>query len=100
MLSNRAVARPVGCETDDLTALDRYVAAPDPSYKYELAGTIDGEGYTGYVLDMTSQSWRSAAEVDRTLWRHWVTVIKPKNVTSTTIAIRCFTGALLKSAPL
>src|SRR4051794_3647811 len=66
------------------TALDRYVAAPDPSYKYELAGTIEGEGYTGYVLDMTSQSWRTAAEVNRPLWRHWVTIIKPKNVTGTT----------------
>src|SRR4051812_1253230 len=66
------------------TALDKYVAAPDPNYKYELAATIDGEGYTAFVLDMTSQSWRTSAEVDRTLWHHWVTIIKPKSVTTST----------------
>lgn len=66
----------------DKTALDRYIAAADPNYKYELVNTIEGDGYIGYVLDMTSQSWRSAAEVDRTLWRHWVTIIKPRAVTS------------------
>jgi hypothetical protein len=41
------------------TALDRYVDAPDPSYTYELAATIPGEGYTAFVLDMTSQTWRA-----------------------------------------
>ena len=39
------------------TALDRYVKAPDPSYKFELANTIQGEGYTAYILDLTSQTW-------------------------------------------
>ena len=62
------------------TALDRYVDAPDPSYRYELAATIPGDGYTAFVLDMTSQSWRAAGEVDRTVWTHWLTVIKPDAV--------------------
>ncbi len=61
------------------TALDDYVAAPDTNYRYSLAGTITGLGHTAYVLDMTSQSWRSSTEVDRTLWQHWLTVIKPNN---------------------
>jgi PhoPQ-activated pathogenicity-related protein len=62
------------------TALDRYVEAPDPSYKYELAGTIPGDGYTAFVIEMTSQSWRSAGEVDRTVWKHWLTIIRPADV--------------------
>jgi PhoPQ-activated pathogenicity-related protein len=62
------------------TALDRYVAAPDSNYKWELVSTIPGEGYTAYVIDMTSQQWRNATEVDRPLWHHWVTIIKPDNV--------------------
>ena len=66
------------------TALDRYVAAPDSSYKYELVQTIPGNGYTTYVLNMTSQTWRSAAEVDRPEWRHWLTVIKPATVKQST----------------
>ena len=59
------------------TALDDYVAAPDANYRYSLANTVKGKGYTAYVLDMISQSWRSKSEVDRTLWQHWLTIIKP-----------------------
>src|SRR5579884_2298444 len=42
---------------DDQTALDRYVAAPDPSYRYDLVSTIKGEGQTTFILHMTSQTW-------------------------------------------
>jgi len=66
------------------TALDEYVAAPDPAYKFELAGTIPGDGYTAYVLELTSQTWRSEKEVDRILWKHWLTVTKPDKVSSST----------------
>jgi len=66
------------------TALDRYVAAPDSNYSYKLVDTIKGPGYTAYVLDMTSQSWRSPKEVDRTLWKHWLTILKPDKVTTST----------------
>lgn len=62
------------------TALDRYVAAPDPTYKYELANKVAGPGYTAYVLEMTSQQWKTTAEVDRPVWKHWVTLIKPDRV--------------------
>src|SRR5215467_14308986 len=55
------------------TALDRYVAAPDAMYKYELASKVAGPGYTTYVLEMTSQQWKTAAEMDHPIWKHWVT---------------------------
>jgi len=61
------------------TALDDYVAKPDPSYKYTVTKTIDGAGYTGYVVDMISQTWRTKDEVDRTQWRHWLRIVKPDN---------------------
>ena len=64
------------------TALDRYVAAPDPSYKWEVASNKEIAGAQIAVLDMTSQTWRSAAEVDRPLWKHWLTIIRPKTVKS------------------
>ncbi|HLJ51502.1 MAG TPA: PhoPQ-activated pathogenicity-related family protein [Bryobacteraceae bacterium] len=66
------------------TALDRYVAAPDSNYKYELVNTIPGDGYTTYVLDMTSQQYLTSAEVDKPIWHHWVTIVRPDTVTSTT----------------
>lgn len=81
------------------TALDRYVAAPDASYKYELAKTIPGSGYTTFVLDMTSQSWRSAKEVDRTLWKHWVVIIKPDTVTTSKSLLFVGGGGNDKPAP-
>lgn len=68
--------------TSDLTALDRYVATPDPSYKYEVVKTIPGSGYTAYVINMTSQTWRSTAEVNRNVWKHWMIVVKPDQVAS------------------
>ena len=71
---------------DDQTALDRYVAAPDAAYSYRLIGsssgdrTIFGPGYRTYVLELTSQRWRTAGEVDRPLWKHWLTIVEPRHV--------------------
>jgi PhoPQ-activated pathogenicity-related protein len=62
------------------TALDDYVAAPDPSYSYNLVRTITGSGYTGYILNMISQTWRTSAEVDRPVWQHWLTIVKPNGM--------------------
>ncbi|HKQ91557.1 MAG TPA: PhoPQ-activated pathogenicity-related family protein [Blastocatellia bacterium] len=64
------------------TALDKYVEAPDPSYKYELVSKTQGAGYTTYILKMTSQTWRSTAEVDRNVWWHWMIMVKPDEVKS------------------
>ncbi len=64
------------------TALDRYVAAPDPHYKWEIANTIPGEGYTTFVVDLTSQQYLTAAEVDHPIWKHWLIVVKPDAVKS------------------
>lgn len=61
------------------TPLDDYVAAPDSSYRYSVLDTATGPGYTAYIVEMTSQSWRSKDEVDRTLWKHWLTIVKPIN---------------------
>jgi len=83
----------------DQTALDRYVAQPDPSYKYELVKTIPGQGYTAYVLDMASQTWRSTSEVDRNIWRHWVTIIKPDQVAHTKSLLFITGGSNQNPAP-
>ncbi len=64
------------------TALDRYIAKPDASYAWKLVNTIAGEGYKGYVLELTSQTWRTEAEVDRPVWKHWLTVVKPEKLTT------------------
>ena len=65
------------------TALDDYIALPDPNYEYTLANQFSGGGYTAYILDMKSQTWRDEPnEVDRELWQHWVKIVKPTTVSS------------------
>src|SRR5882757_3600316 len=81
------------------TALDRYVKKPDPTYRYELVNTIPGEGYTTYVVDLTSQTWRSPAEVNRTVWKHWLTIVKPDRVAGTTGFLFITGGATKDKAP-
>lgn len=80
------------------TPLDDYVAKRDPSYKYTLAKTIEGAGVTAYILDMTSQTWRSKEEVNRPQWRHWLTVFRPHNTTTDT-ALLLINGGSNKSEP-
>lgn len=81
------------------TALDQYVAAPDTSYTYSLANTFTGPGYTAYILDMTSQTWREPNEVDRTQWKHWVKIVKPDTVTHNTALLWISGGSNGGSVP-
>jgi PhoPQ-activated pathogenicity-related protein len=60
------------------------VFAPDPNYRYELVNTNRGANFTTYILDLTSQQWRSAAEVDRPLWKHWLIIVVPDQVRTST----------------
>jgi PhoPQ-activated pathogenicity-related protein len=81
------------------TALDRYIAKPDSSYAWKLINTIAGDGYHGYVLDLTSQTWRSAAEVDRPVWKHWLTIVKPDKTASNKALLFIGGGSNRDAAP-
>jgi PhoPQ-activated pathogenicity-related protein len=75
------------------TALDAYVSAPDPAYHYSLNSTLTGQGYTDYVINMTSQTWRSPSEVNQTAWQHWLQIIVPATVTSHTAVLEIGGGS-------
>ena len=50
------------------TPLDDYVNAPDPTYEYrDLGDPWDGDGYTSYFINLTSQLWLSRETHARTL---------------------------------
>ena len=68
---------------DDNTALDDYVRAPDTNYSFRLVTSITNNACTAFVLEMTSQAWLTTNEVDRPVWKHWLTIIKPNEVAST-----------------
>jgi PhoPQ-activated pathogenicity-related protein len=81
------------------TALDRYVKKPDATYRYQLVSKTRGEGYTTYVIDLTSQTWRQPSEVDRTIWKHWLTLVRPDRVASTTGFLFITGGSIKDRAP-
>jgi PhoPQ-activated pathogenicity-related protein len=83
---------------EERTALDRYVALSDRNYRYDLINTIPGDGCTTYVLEMTSQQWRTAAEVDRSIWKHWLTIVEPQQV-RTSIGVLIISGGSNRSNP-
>ena len=72
------------CLRADETALDRYVAKPDPTYAWTVANESKADGVTNFVVDMKSQTWRTEKEVNRTVWQHWVNIAKPDNATGKT----------------
>ena len=59
------------------TALDRYIAKPDSSYSWKIVGKTSVPGATIFIVDLKSQTWRTAKDVDRTTWQHWLTIVKP-----------------------
>jgi PhoPQ-activated pathogenicity-related protein len=75
------------------TALDRYVQTPDPAYRYELVRTIPAKSFTAYVLDLTSQTWLTAAEVDRPTWKHWLILVCPEGTPPSTALLFIDGGA-------
>ena len=81
------------------TALDRYVHAPDPQFRYNLVGTITASGYTEYVLDLTSQQYLTEAEVNHPVWKNWLVIIKPDVVKTRTGLLYINGGSLGRPAP-
>jgi PhoPQ-activated pathogenicity-related protein len=80
-------------------ALDRYVNTKDPVYGWRLIHAAHGEGYQAFVLELTSQTWRTAAEVDRPVWKHWLTIVKPLRTTSRTAMLFIGGGSNDNPAP-
>ena len=77
--------------------LEAYVHAPDPAYNFELKNTIEGKGYTTYVLRLQSQRWLTPTEVTDPLWWHWVTIVVPDQVSSD-IGLLVISGGSRKSS--
>src|SRR6188768_321316 len=81
------------------TALDRYVAAPDPNFAWKPVRDLQApEGVKATLLEMTSQKWLTEQEVERPLWTHWLTVVRPEKVTSD-VALLFITGGSLERQP-
>ncbi len=58
-------------------ALVEYVGANDPNSSFTIVDQDDHFGWEGYEMVVTSQSWRTTAEVDRPLWEHDMILVVP-----------------------
>ncbi len=81
-------------------ALDAYLAKPDPAFAWKVVGKVSGEGYHGAVLELTSQSWLTAKDVDHPVWKHWLTVIVPDKVSHTKALLYITGGEIGDPAPV
>ena len=89
------------------TALDDYVAAPDPTFSWSLKNSQPMYGMSGqppqigtiYNLQMFSQLWRSPAETNKSTWTHWLHVAVPDNLTTHT-ALLVVEGGSVSGTPL
>lgn len=90
---------PSDIRAQEKTALDEYVAKPDPNYSFKLVNKMEGDGGTVYVIEMISQKWLTDEEVDQPLWKHWVTIIKPNDLSSSTGLLFITGGGTDRPAP-
>jgi PhoPQ-activated pathogenicity-related protein len=84
---------------DQQTALDTYVKAPDSHYRYRLFEKKRVPGCRDYLIRMTSQQWRTPAQVNHSLWEHWVRIYVPDTVSSTTSLLYIRGGSISDPRP-
>ncbi len=77
-----ATTFPAAVADSERTPLDDYIDKPEDVYGWRRVGGFDGDGFSAHVLEVTSQTWRGEAEVDRPVWKHWLTIVEPDEVTS------------------
>ncbi len=69
------------------TALDKFAWAYDPYAGFDVyPKTYRGPGWTGYVLDFQSGSWKPTLS-SRPVWQHWLTVCVPDTMTQNVAAM-------------
>lgn len=82
-----------------LTALDRYIALPDASYRWKAIAALPGDGHTTHLLELVSQHWRNGSEVDRPRWQHQLRLVVPEEVANGTTLLVIAGGSNDKPAP-
>ncbi len=82
-----AVHSALACGAAELpqrTALDAYIAQPDDSYSWRIVASRKAGDIDTLIVDLISQHWLTAEDVDRAEWRHWLTLSIPKAAASAT----------------
>lgn len=81
------------------TALDRYVAAPDTNYQWQVVTNFSQPGVKVHVLALTSQAWLTTKEVNKPIWKHYLTIALPDKATNSTALLVISGGSNERPAP-
>ncbi|MEM7002957.1 MAG: PhoPQ-activated protein PqaA family protein [Pseudomonadota bacterium] len=81
------------------TAIDEYVQKPDSHYAWRIVTRSEQPTHTAIVAELTSQQWLTADQVDRPVWKHWMTMIIPKQILSDVGLLWIGGGSNLDPAP-
>lgn len=65
-------------EERSATILKDYVHAEDPTFRYEIIHSVEGDGFDFYVAKMYSQHWLRNEIVNETEWWHYVSMVIPR----------------------
>ena len=91
LLSGQAIA--LAQDAPARTALDDYIQKPDDAYKWKIVSETEENGLKLVVINLTSQSWRSPDEVNRTKWKHSLKVAIPKTLRDNTAFLMVGSGS-------
>ena len=83
----------------ELTALDHYVREPDSNYSYKVINTLYGDGYKTFILEMTSQQWLTAEQVNFPIWEHYMVIVAPDKLLSDIGFLTIAGGSRTNEAP-
>ncbi|WP_234572081.1 PhoPQ-activated pathogenicity-related family protein [Rhodohalobacter sp. 614A] len=86
-------------EAKILNPFEAYLSEVDPTYRYELQNTIEGENYKAHVIRMVSQTWLTEDIVDENEWWHWLTIVVPDSIDHSTALLWIGGGNRNDSAP-
>ena len=89
----------IAAPAQEQTALDRFVHSEDPAFGWQFQKSYPKAGYTIYQIRLTSEQWRALDEVQPDLWEHWLTVIVPAQVRTTTALLMIDRGDWDSPAP-
>ena len=88
-----------GAQAATNPVLRAYVQAPDPVYGFRQVRSVRHPGCTIHILNMTSQRWRTHAQVNHVLWSHWLAVVVPDGVRSDIAMLIVEGGPNMRSPP-
>ncbi len=78
-----------GCSEKEIsntnTLLKDYVSLDDPSFRYEVIDTVQGENWKEYRIKMVSGTWLTPNDFDdeSNEWWHWISMIVPNEINQT-----------------